>query len=113
MHELAIAQGIIRIVDEQAREKGFQRVQEIRLKMGEFSGLVPACLREFFPVAAAGTAAEGAVLVIETLPARFRCLDCGYEGPVDRSGACCPDCRSPAIRMLSGREFYVDSLKVE
>lgn len=113
MHELGIAQGIIGIVGDEAQKKGFRRVLEIRLKMGEFSGLVAECLREMFPIAAAGSPAEGAELVIETLPARFECLDCGYVGDVDRENVCCPRCRSTAIRMVSGREFYVDSLKVE
>ena len=74
---------------------------------------MPECLREFFPVAAAGSAAEGAELRIETVPARFRCLDCGYEGEADRKNACCPHCRSTAVRMTAGREFYVENLKVE
>ena len=113
MHELAIAQGIIGIVNAEAKKKGFKRVLEIRLKMGEFSGMVPDCLLEFFPVAAKGSAAEGAEVCIETVPARFKCLDCGYEGEADRKDACCPQCRSLAIRMTAGREFYVDSLKVE
>lgn len=113
MHELSIARSIIAIVEQAAKEEGFARVLEIRLKMGEFSGLVPECLREFFPIAAGGTPAEGAALVMETLPARFRCLDCGYEGPADRKNACCPDCRSTALRMTQGREFYVENLKVE
>ena len=113
MHELSIARSIIAIVEQAARDEGFERVLEIRLKMGEFSGLVPECLREFFPIAAKGTPAEGASLVMETLPARFRCLDCGHEGPADRKNACCPLCRSTALRMTQGREFYVENLKVE
>ena len=56
---------------------------------------------------------EGAELEIQSLPAAFRCLDCGYEGPVERKAACCPTCGSTAIRMTAGREFFVDSLKVE
>ena len=113
MHELSIARSIIAIVQQAARDSGFERVLEIRLKMGEFSGLVPECLQEFFPIASKGTPAEGAALVMETLPARFRCLDCGYEGPADRKNACCPDCCCTALRMTQGREFYVEDLKVE
>ena len=113
MHELSIARSLIAIVERAARDEGFERVLEIRLKMGEFSGLVPDCLREFFPIAAEGTPAEGSVLVMETIPAAFRCLDCGYEGPADRKNACCPACRSTALRMTRGREFYVENLKVE
>ena len=113
MHELSIARSLIAIVERAARDEGFERVLEIRLKMGEFSGLVPDCLREFFPIAAEGTPAEGARLVMEQIPAAFRCLDCGYEGPADRKNACCPACRSTALRMTRGREFYVENLKVE
>ncbi len=113
MHELAITKGIIDIVNSEAREKNFKRVIEISLRVGEFSGLVPECIREFFPIAAAGSPAEGAELTIETVPARFKCLDCGYEGDADRKNACCPNCRSTAIKMTSGREFFVENLKVE
>ena len=113
MHELSIARSILSIVAQSARDEGFERVLEIRLKIGEFSGLVPECLQEFFPIASKGTPAEGAVLVMETIPASFRCLDCGYEGPADRKNACCPRCRGTALRMTQGREFYVEDLKVE
>ena len=113
MHELALTKGIIDIVNSEAEKGGFKNVLEITLRVGEYSGIVPQCLREFFPIAAAGSVAEGAELVIEPVKARFRCLECGYEGEADRKSACCPECRSTAIKMTSGREFFVESLKVE
>lgn len=113
MHELAITEGIINIVKSEAEKQGFTKVLEIKLQVGEFSGLVPDCIREFFPIAARGSVAENAALSIETLKARFMCLDCGYEGEADRKNACCPSCRSNALKMTAGRDFYVDSLKVE
>ncbi len=113
MHELSIARSIIGLVSGEAEKQGFRQVLEIRLSVGEYAGIVPECLQEFFPYAAAGTCAEGAALTIETLPAAFECLDCGYRGAVDRRAACCPLCRSAALKMTRGREFYVDSLKVE
>ena len=113
MHELALTEGIIAIVEQEARKSGFSRVLEITLRVGEFSGVIPDCLREFFPIASKGTAAEGAALVIEPIPAAFRCQSCGFEGPLPRHTACCPACGSEAIRMVSGREFFVENLKVE
>ncbi|MBR5094347.1 MAG: hydrogenase maturation nickel metallochaperone HypA [Oscillospiraceae bacterium] len=113
MHELALTEGIIQIVREQAEINGFDRVLEIRLRVGEYSGIVPECLLEFFPIASRGTPAEGAALTIQPVPAAFRCFGCGYEGPVPRRTACCPDCGSTAIRMTVGREFYVEDMKVE
>ena len=113
MHELAITESVIDLINREAKDKGFQKVLAISLRVGEYSGLIPACIREFFPIAARGSIAEGAELDIQSIPAAFRCLDCGYEGPVERKAACCPTCGSTAICMTAGREFFVDSLKVE
>ena len=113
MHELAITKGIIDIVESEQKKNGFEKVLEISLRVGEFSGIIPQCIREFFPIAAAGTAAEKAELIIETIDAAFECLDCGYEGAVERKSACYPKCRSTAIRMTRGREFFVEQIKVE
>ena len=113
MHELSLANGIIAIVEQEGKKSGFSRVLEITLIVGEYSGVIPECLREFFPIASKGTLAEGAELVITPIPAAFRCLSCGFEGPLPRHTACCPACGSGAIRMISGREFFVENLKVE
>lgn len=113
MHELAITEAVIELINREAGEKGFKKVLGISLRVGEYSGIIPECIREFFPIAAMDSIAQGAELEIQSLPAAFRCLNCGYEGPVSRKEACCPMCRSREIRMTAGREFYVDSLKVE
>ena len=113
MHELALTEAIIRIINSQREKEGFSRVEEIRLRIGEYSGIIPEYLSSCFPIAAKGTAAEGAALVLETVKASFRCTGCGYEGGIERKSACCPRCGSLDVRMTAGREFYVESLKVE
>ena len=113
MHELAIAEGIIGIVKSEAQRNKFSRVIEIKLMVGEFSGIVPEYILELFPTAAKGTPAEGASVDISVLPAEFQCRACSYEGPVDRKKACCPLCGSEDLKMTVGRELYVDSMKVE
>ena len=113
MHELAVTRSLIDLVDREAKTQGFQRALEIRLKVGAYSGIVPECILDLFPYASAGTAAEGAELVFETVPARFTCRECGWEGEIGKHQDCCPHCQSTALKMTAGREFYVDSLKVE
>ena len=46
MHELALTQGIIDIVVSEQEKQGFKDVREIRLKVGEYSGIVH---KGFFP----------------------------------------------------------------
>ena len=113
MHELAVTRSLIDLVDREAKKQGFQRALEIRLKVGAHSGIVPACILDLFPYASRDTAAEGAELVFETVPARFSCPDCSWEGEIERGQDACPRCGSTALKMTRGREFYVDSLKVE
>lgn len=113
MHELAIAKGIIDIVNAEKKRQGFARVLEIRLCVGEYSGVVTGCLKEFFPYAAKGSAAEEAVLTAITPESEFTCADCGYAGAVSRHEAKCPRCGATALKMTRGREFYVESITVE
>ena len=113
MHELALTRSLIDLVEREAEKQGFTRTLEIRMKLGEYSGVVPETILDLFPQASQGTAAEGAALLFETLPGRFLCLSCGYEGGVERRAARCPLCGGAALKMTGGREFFIDSLKVE
>ncbi len=113
MHELALTEGILSIVAAEQKKQAFTRVLEISLKIGEYSGVIPSCIEEFFPLVAKGTAAEGAKLRLTPAPAVFSCSACGYEGPLPKHGHVCPQCGSTAIRMTAGREFFVENLIVE
>ena len=113
MHEMALTEGILSIITSEQKKNGFNHVREVHLKIGEFSGVIPACIEEFFPLVAKGTAAENAALRMEIIPARFLCAECGWEGKPAPHTACCASCGSTEIRMTDGREFYVENLIVE
>lgn len=113
MHELALTEGIIDIVNSEARKRNFTKVQKITLKIGEYSGVIPECILEFFPLAAKDTAAQDAEVEIQEIKADFRCLECGHTGLPEKTTHCCTECGSASIKMISGREFYVESLTVE
>lgn len=113
MHELAITEGIIETALPAAKAGGAKRILEIRLKIGELSGVFPEYIEEYLQTLAKGTIAEGAVLKVERIPVSIRCLACEFEGPIDRKNARCPECGSRDFRITGGREYYVDSLEVE
>lgn len=62
MHELSITQSIVNIAAETAAKHQVKRVNEIRIRIGEYSGIVPQCVQQYFDILSKGTAAEGAVL---------------------------------------------------
>ena len=111
MHELAVMQSVVAVCEREAAEKGFRRVESVRLAVGTMSGFEPECMFEFFPAAAAGTVAEGARLETRVIPAAIECPDCGYSG--EAKGASCPRCGGAGFRLTQGREFYIDSIEVE
>ena len=113
MHELALTQSILDIALEAAAGHKAARVLEIRIKAGALAGVWPEQVREYFGILSAGTAARQARLLIEKLPAVISCLDCGNLSETESFIFVCPACGGNHLRLLKGREFYVDSLEVE
>ena len=62
MHELAFTEGVIRLVEAESKKQGFTKCLAITLSVGKYSGIVPECIEEFFPLAAKDTMAENALL---------------------------------------------------
>lgn len=113
MHELAITEGIIRAAVPAAEAAGARRITEIRLKIGELSGVFPEYIQEYFDAVSAGTIAEGAVLRVEKIPVKIRCRTCLREAEISRENIRCPACGGTDLQLLTGREYYVDSLVAE
>ena len=113
MHELSIMQSALNQAFREARLAGAARVHEIRLRIGVLSGVVPDALRFAFEAITPGTAAEGALLTIEEVPARFWCAACRREFVSANFFAECPDCGAPSGELRAGREMELCSMEVD
>lgn len=120
MHELAVTQAILQVVLEHAAQAGASRIERIILRVGDLSGVVGESVQFYFDFVSRGTAAEGAQLVFEHVPARLRCRACGYEyepAPEEagRPGLSwvCPACGEMQPEVVGGREMLVESIEVE
>lgn len=111
MHELAITESIIAIAETAARENGAAHITRIKVRIGEFTGIVREALEFCFEVARQGTLAETATLEVEVVPLRKRCSACDKisEGGFDFF---CPDCRMP-VEILAGRELQIDFIDLD
>src|SRR5918996_4674894 len=105
MHELAIADSVVRIACAHAAGR---RVARVELKVGHLRQVVPSAPEFAFGLVAEGTELEGAELVIEAVPAAGRCRDCGAAGPFPRLPLACGACGSYALEIVSGEELLVD-----
>jgi hydrogenase nickel incorporation protein HypA/HybF len=107
MHELSICLALMEQVQGIARDHGATRVEQIVLRIGPLSGVEPPLLRHAYPLAAVGTLAEGAELVIEAAPVRVRCTRCGAETEARPNRLLCGDCGDFRTRLLSGDEMLL------
>ncbi len=85
----------------------------IRLRIGALSGVVPDALEFAFEALAPRTAAAGAHLAIEHVPARFWCAGCAREFESEDMLAECPECHNPSGELRGGREMELASLEIE
>jgi len=113
VHELSIMQSALGLALKQTREAGGGRVHVIRLRIGVLSGVVPDALEFAFGALAPGTPAEGARLVIESVPARFWCEACAREFQSEDLLAECPDCHRASGELRAGREMELASLEID
>ncbi|GAB6178346.1 hydrogenase maturation nickel metallochaperone HypA [Desulfobaculum senezii] len=112
MHELAIVTSILEIAKQEASKYDAKRITRVRLKVGEMSCLEARTLTSCFEICAEGTPAQGAELIVNTVPVTWKCKNCQneFEEPVDYA---CPSCGSKTLDMMTGRELLVESLDVE
>lgn len=114
MHELPVTQSIINIATEEAEKHNASKVNNIKLVVGELTGMVPECIQYYFDLLGKGTILEGAELIVKRIPLVAQCKDCNFEGNMNKfSENVCPNCKSTNIRVKGGKEFYIDSMEVE
>lgn len=113
MHELAVCQGLMQQVHRVAERERAKRVTSITLQIGPLSGVEAPLLQEAFPIAAAGSLAEGAELLVERTPILVECLECGAHSEAKPNKLVCGQCGDWRTRLLSGEEMLLKSLELE
>jgi len=112
MHELALCQALIAQVETLAREHQARGVAGVRLLVGPLSGAEPALLQSAFPLAAAGTVLDGAVLLIDAAPVLVACGSCGAESQATPNRLLCGACGDWRTRVVSGDELTLASVEL-
>lgn len=113
MHELALTERMLELALTAAEQNGAERILRINIRLGVLSGVIPSCVEYYFRLQSKGTIAEGAELSMTAESLRIRCRACGQESASDRTLLACPVCGSEDFQLLSGREYYVESLVAE
>jgi len=113
MHELSVAQNIIEIVSDYARENKAGHISEVVLDIGAVAGVIPDTLEFAWEISVKNTLLENAALKINFIPAKALCQSCNMEFEIDDIYTLCPHCGNMKFDIIQGKELKVKSIIIE
>lgn len=113
MHEMALAEGILQLIEDNARTQGFSTVRSVWLEIGRMSSVEPEALRFCFDAVTRDSIAAGARLEIEDTPGQGWCMQCSQSVAMQALYDPCPQCGSYQVQATGGTEMRVKELEVD
>jgi hydrogenase nickel incorporation protein HypA/HybF len=113
MHEMALAEEVLQIVEDAARREGFRRVRALWLEIGQLSSVEPEAMRFCFEAVARDSVADGARLEIVAVAGSAWCETCAAPVALANFGDACPDCGGYRLKVTGGTQMRVQQLEAE
>lgn len=113
MHEMALCEGVVEIIEEEARRQNFSRVRAVCLEIGTLSQVEPEAMRFCFDAVSRGTIAEQARFEVIGVPGAAWCMPCAKTVTITQRFDPCPDCGSYQLQVTAGDGLRVKELEVE
>lgn len=113
MHEASIAQNLLEIALDKARDHKAKKITVIRVKVGEFAGVSKAALEFAFESFSQGTIAKGAILKILDISLQGQCRKCNEIFDIKKDEFKCLKCNSSEIDIISGQDLYIQDIEIE
>ncbi len=121
MHEFGFAYNIFKVAEATAIQHKATKITKVLLEIGELTLIVPELLKESFKMAVHGSIAEGAELVIEVLPGKIKCDDCGEISRVSLNDDHikgidlfqCQHCQSKSTQIIDGKKANVKNIMIQ
>ena len=112
MHEVALAEGVLRLIEEVARANGAARIRTVWVELGALAHVEPEALAFCFDAVTRGSVAEGAKLEIARPAGAAWCMPCGARVALARLGDACPRCGSHQLEVVAGEEMRVTEIAI-
>jgi hydrogenase nickel incorporation protein HypA/HybF len=112
MHEMSLAGGILRVVEDAAARERFRRVKQIVLEAGALAGVEVRALRFALEAMTPGTVLDGAVIDIDEPAGSAWCMRCACSVCIASRADACPHCGGWQLTPTGGTELKVRELIV-
>jgi hydrogenase nickel incorporation protein HypA/HybF len=76
MHEMSLAEGVLQLIEDAARQQEFSKVNTVWLEIGQLSGVEIEAMKFCFDAVTRDSIAQGARLEIIALPGTGWCMAC-------------------------------------
>ena len=86
MHEMSLCEGILQILQDNAKTQNYTRVHRVRVEVGQFATIEKDALHFCFEVVCRNTLAEGAALDICTAAAKLEGISFDFVSEASSSG---------------------------
>jgi hydrogenase nickel incorporation protein HypA/HybF len=113
MHELSVTENILQIALKHADKANASRVTDINLVIGSLSSVIDDSVQFYWDFVSENTICQKAVLHFDRRPAVLKCKSCNNEYKIEDSLEACPACQGENIQIVSGEEFYLESIEIE
>ena len=113
MHEMSLCEGVLHILQTEAKNQGFTKVKTVWLEIGDLSSVEPDAMLFSFDVVTRNSLADGAKLEIIHVPGDAWCMQCSKNVPVKQRFDECPECGSYQLQITGGDEMKIKELEVE
>ena len=110
---MALAEEVLRIVQQAARREGLRRVHALWLEIGQLASVEPEAMRFCFEAVARGSVAAGARLEIVAAAGRAWCETCAESIELAALGEACPRCGGYRLRVTGGTQMRVRQMEAE
>ena len=113
MHELSLAGGILRVLEQARARDPFERITQLRLEVGVLAGVEIESLRFALSAIAPHTLLAGVSIEIDQPPGNAWCLPCGRNVEITSRLDACPHCGGFQLQPTGGTELRVVDMQVE
>jgi hydrogenase nickel insertion protein HypA len=112
MHEISLAEEVIRITEIEVQKHNATAVSQIIIEVGRLSGVESEAFETALKLISERSVLSGSEIIIHDLNGTGYCNNCSLEFPMVHRMETCPECSSFPSEIKGGNEFRIRSVTI-
>lgn len=112
MHERSLVRNLLRQVEQIVVEQGCGQVDEIRIQVGDLSGVEPLLFQAAFDDMVPAVFSSDCQLVLNLVPVTAVCDECDHQFAIVDFQFRCPECQAKSVQVIQGDEVILVSVTI-